>query len=155
MKRKKRIAEEEKRAVNEREQGKIDDKAEEKNNRKNRANRIKPTETRNKTSKEVDESVAPFDFRNTGKPKEEAKSQPTPSDVVIERPSREAAGDDYVGQYNKYLDYLEAAKKTNDIANEIIDARSDLEDRISDSKSDEEREELKELFARARNISTF
>ena len=89
------------------------------------------------------------------KKEEEAKPQPTPSDVVTERPSREAAGDDYVGQYNKYLDYLDTAEKTDKMVDDILDTRDDLEDRINDSKNPEEKEALKKLFARARNISIF
>ncbi len=81
--------------------------------------------------------------------------QPTPSDVVTERPSREAAGDDYVGQYNKYLDYLDTAEKTDKMVDDILDTRDDLEDRINDSKNPEEKEALKKLFARAWNISIF
>lgn len=91
----------------------------------------------------------------TPKKEEEAKPQPTPSDVVTERPSREAAGDDYVGQYNKYLDYLDTAEKTDKMVDDILDTRDDLEDRINDSKNPEEKEALKKLFARARNISIF
>lgn len=87
-------------------------------------------------------------------PKKE-EAQPTPSDVVTERPTRETAGDDYVGQYQKYLDYLDKAEKTDKTVDDILDTRDDLEDRINDSKSDEEKEALKKLFAKARNISIF
>lgn len=101
-----------------------------------------------------------FDARKMGQEgegeiKEEVKSQPPPSDVVTERPTRESAGDDYVGQYNRYLDYLGSAEKTDKTVDDILDTRDDLEDRINDSKNPEEKEALKKLFARARNISIF
>ena len=95
-----------------------------------------------------------FDARKMGTPKKE-EAQPTPSDVVTKRPTRESAGDDYAGQYKNYLDYLETAEKTDKTVDDILDTRDDLEDRINDSKNPEEKEALKKLFTRARNISIF
>lgn len=115
-----------------------------------------------KLRQKVNENAGEYKFdarkmgnESEGEIKEEVKSQPPPSDVVTERPTRESAGDDYVGQYNRYLDYLGSAEKTDKTVDDILDTRDDLEDRINDSKNSEEKEALKKLFARARNISIF